>query len=276
MHKLKLIYFPIIILLFVGCKKDPSLWHINNLNNNSIGVVGHGGSGTLYRYPMNSMNSLNHVLSMNVYGTEMDVQLSKDNKLVLYHNVNLQDGTGCSGKIAELNWEELKNCSYKLPYFSPAPLISVDDFFAQRANIKNYVYTFDTKVQVEDDKETQQNFANALYAIIQKYDLVEHCFIESYNIDFLKLLQDKNSHLKLFLHANDYPTCLEAMDYVRLYGITMDRTRISAKEIADAHQHQLRVSLFNLDTQRSNLEAIAMNPDYMQTDKADFLINALH
>ncbi len=262
-------------MLLVSCKKDPSLWKIDNLNNNKIAVIGHGGSGVKYKYPMNSMNSLNTVLSKDVEGTEMDVQMTKDSVLVLYHNANLEDGTNCNGKISGYNWSKIKECKYKYPLVGKVNLISVNDFFAQQSNIKKYIFVFDTKVEVTDSEETLHLFANALYNLITKYNLEENCFIESYNTNFLKLLYSKNHKLKLFLHADHYQTVLDAKAEVNLFGLTMDRLKISKQEIEDAHKNNLRVAIFNLDTEQGNINGIEMNPDYMQTDKSDFLIGAL-
>ncbi|MCC6372692.1 MAG: hypothetical protein IT236_16935 [Bacteroidia bacterium] len=276
MLKLRTIfYIHFVLLLFSGCKKDPSVWNITNLNNNRIGVMGHGGSGTLYRYPMNSMQSLNEVLKLEVDGTEMDVELTKDNVLVLYHHLNLEDGTNLSGKIREKNWDEIKNCKYKLPLFNKAHLIRASDFFDQRTDLKKFIFTFDTKVQVGDDIDRQLGFADALWALIIKYELEENCFIESYNGSFLKIMETKSSKLKLFVHANDYKTALSMNSFVKLFGITMDREKITKKEIEEAHKNNLKVTLYNLDTENENLKGIAMNPDYMQSDKCDHLINAL-
>jgi glycerophosphoryl diester phosphodiesterase len=238
--------------------------------------MGHGGMGAEYRYPMNTMKSLNEVLELGTAGTEMDVELTRDNVLVLYHNIALEDATGCDGKVRDKNWEDIRNCKYKLPLLSGAGLIAAEAFFLQRANLKNHIFTFDTKVNVDDGAEDQQRFANALYSLIQRFDLVENCFIESYSSYFLKIMSLKNNKLKLFVHSDNYADCLDILKDVPLYGVTMDRTRISKEQIADAHKRGLHVTLFNLYSESDNLEGIKMNPDFMQSDKCDFLINALN
>ena len=267
---------PLILVAFASCKKDSSLWQINNLNSGKIAVYGHGGSGTKFRYPINSLYSLNEILKKPVFGTEMDIQLSKDNELVLFHNFRLEDATNCDGLVREKNSEELKTCSYKLLWLKGGTeLITAKAFFDQLSNKENYHYVFDTKISADASKEEIADFSEAMYLLIKTYKLEEHCFIESYNVTFLQALQNKNTGLKLFIHSDTYKDGLDVANKVHLYGLTMDKTRITKEEIADAHKRNLRIALFNLDTQNKNLEGIKMNPDYMQSDDCEFLLEAL-
>lgn len=273
---LKTVLFILLASISYRCEKDPSIHRINNLNNNSISIFGHGGSGTKYRYPINSLRSLNDVLDKAVTGTEMDVQLSQDGQLVLYHPQKLEDATNCKGTVRTKTWAQLNDCGYTPAFYTgKEKLIRAVDFFEQRSNIAAHLFVFDTKIPVEADTAYVSEFATALTALIDKYKLQDNCFIESYSVDFLKALYKKNKQLKLFIHANTLADALRVAEQVPLYGITMDRLNISKAEIATAHSNNLRVALFNLETERENLEAIKMQPDYMQTDLADFLIEAL-
>jgi glycerophosphoryl diester phosphodiesterase len=262
--------------VFTTCKKDNSLWQIKNLNNAEIGVFGHGGSGSRFRYPINSMYSLNEILKQPVYGTEMDVQISKDKELILFHNFRLEDATNCDGLVSEKNSEELKSCQYKLPWLKGGTeLITAKAFFDQVINKDDYHYVFDTKISGDASKEEIADFSEALYSLIKTYKLEERCFIESYNFIFLQALLKLNANLKLFIHSDSYNDGLAVAKQVNLFGITIDKVRITKEEIADAHKRNLRIALFNLDTENKNLEAIKMNPDYMQSDNCEFLLEAL-
>lgn len=231
--------------------------------------------GILYRYPMNSMHSLNHTLALGADGTEFDIELSRDGQLVLYHSVNLEDETNGKGKIRNQNWDELKNVKYHLPYWDRAKLILAEDFFSHTGIDSKRIFTFDCKVESRDDADYISTFSNALYQLIQKFHLDETSFIESYNLIFLKQLQSKDSRLKLFVHSSTYADGLAASKEVNLFGITMDRLKISKEEIEDAHKNNLHVTLFNMATEKANIKAIEMNPDFMQTDKVEHLIKVL-
>lgn len=271
-YKLVIIFF--YMFLFLSCKKDPAVWTINNLNGNKISAFGHGGMGITYRYPMNSFESLTKVLDLGADGTEMDVQLTRDNVLVLYHSSKLQDDTDCDGLIRNKNWSELQSCKYHTPVFKNAGLIRASDFFA-KLSANSYTFTFDCRVQINDDVEFMTRYTDALSKLIEKYAIIDRSFIESYSAAFLKMLYEKNNNFKLFVHPNDLAAGLEVAKQVKLYGITIDRENITKQEIAFAHSNNLRVALFNADTQRENLAAIQMSPDIIQTDDMSYLVKVL-
>jgi glycerophosphoryl diester phosphodiesterase len=264
------------VFLLVACKKDSALWQVNNLNpQNKTFVFGHGGMGTKYRYPMNSMESLKEVLSIGADGTEMDLQLSKDRVLVLYHGENLSDGCNRGGTVREKTWAELSEVQYKWPLVGKVKLIRVSDFLEAAAKDSSKIFTFDCKVEVHEDKDYLLNFADELYALIAKYHLQDRCFIESYNLDFLKNLYAKNAGLKLFVHCNNIADGFEAAKYVHLYGLTLDRLKISKEEIDVAHQRNLHITLYNMTNAKENLEAIQMNADFLQSDHMQHLVDVL-
>jgi glycerophosphoryl diester phosphodiesterase len=258
-----------------ACKKDPSLWKIQNLNDNQISVFGHGGMGIHYKDPMNSYPSLSNCLALGTDGTEMDVCVTKDSVMVLYHNQTLEEETSCNGAIKGKNWVEIKDCKYNAPLFSKADLIPASYFFDRIDNMQQLTFTFDCKVVLEDNVEYLNLFAEALYAHIVKYKLVSNCFIESFNITFLQILRKKNKDLHLFLYTENYPTGLAALEQIDLYGLTLEQDNITTDEIKDAHAHNLHITLFDTETERQNLDAIAKSPDFIQTDKVEYLINAL-
>lgn len=238
-------------------------------------AFGHGGMGNKYRFPMNSLESLNQVLSIGAHGTEMDLQLSLDNELVLFHNASLEDATTAKGLIRNKKWQDLKNVTYKLPLFKKTKLIRIQDFFNQTKPNPNLIYTFDCKVEAKEDQDYLNNFVKVLYNFIVTNNLEDQCFIESYNLEFLKSLSALNGRLKLFVHSNNYSDGYAIAKEVKLYGITIDRLNISKEEIKAAHTQNLRVALFNMSNDQENMKAIEMNADFLQSDKMAHLIEVV-
>jgi hypothetical protein len=55
----------------------------------------------------------------------------------------------------------------------------------------------------------------------------------------------------------------------------MDSDKISKEEVQEAHANNIRIALFNLTNEQKNLKAIEKSPDFLQTDKVEYLIEAL-
>ena len=98
--------FIFIGILFFSCNKEEI--SINNLNNNHIEVLGHGGMGYSNLYPINTSESILKCLNIGTDGSEIDIQLTSDNQLVAFHNSTLDENTNFTGRIRDYTWEQLK------------------------------------------------------------------------------------------------------------------------------------------------------------------------
>ena len=87
-----------LVLLLHGCSPDPG----------STRIIAHGGAGS--DHPPNSREALLHALAIGAHGIEMDVQLTADSVLVLFHDQYLDEISTCKGLINSSTWKELKAC----------------------------------------------------------------------------------------------------------------------------------------------------------------------
>ena len=71
--------------------------------------------------PENSLRAFEDAVN-NGYGIELDVQLTRDKKLVVHHDATLKRVCGVDKRIREVTWEEL--CAIPLPDGSRVPLFS--------------------------------------------------------------------------------------------------------------------------------------------------------
>lgn len=275
MKKHTQILYCFLLLALISCKKDPVIWNLTNLSGNKINVVGHGGMGIKYKYPMNSMKSLNEVLLLGAFGTEMDVRLTKDSVLVLFHSNDLRDATNKVGEVENKLWSEVKEAQYKIPLFDRVPIISAEDFFLQVKNPQNSLFVFDCKLGTKESQLFNKLFARALFRLVSKYKLEGNYFVESFSPDFLQSVRAVLPDAKLFAYTGSFVESLSFNNQVELYGITINQDYITKEEIERAHSLNLRVALFNADTRQQNLNAIAKSPDYIQTDNVEYLLKVL-
>ena len=109
------------ILVFVSCEK-PILSEIDNLNNNQIFKIGHGGMGfpALFPFnalPTNSMAAIKKALEdKKADGVEIDVHMTSDFEFVLYHDKLLDSKTSKQGYPEELKLNEIIGVEYQLGF----------------------------------------------------------------------------------------------------------------------------------------------------------------
>ncbi|MBL7936235.1 MAG: hypothetical protein JNM51_10565 [Bacteroidia bacterium] len=269
--KIRLINLIIISLLFTSCKKDITL---DNLNGDKIGCFGHAGMGTRSLYPTNTLQSLVSCLNRGADGTEMDIQVTKDGVLVIFHNDDLSGVTGCGGIIRDLNWNEINACRVNSFLFKNLNIISFNEFIQNTKNPYQYIFTFDCKLTsgVGNNDEYYFRFASAIANTIEHYGFQDNVFIENSDPEFLNLIKSMNNNLKLFLLGQNFETDIITATENGFYGLSMPNNLVSATQIKEAHDKNIRVTIYGVETNKQNYDAIEKQADFIQTDNLDYVL----
>ena len=257
----------LLALLIAGCTSEPRL-DIQNLNGNRIGVMGHRGMGKGAEYPGNSFESIAQVLAIGADGTEIDVQLTKDSVLVLFHDQDLAKKTNYTGTLLDYDWAELDTCTYRSNTSQNIRIISVDELFSGIPDVTNYYFSFDTKFYPgpQPSATYYRQFVNALQQVIAAHDMHDRVFIEAGSTQLLQQLKASGIRASLFVTKSKFRDCLDIAEELDLYGIGIG-SRVSKREIELAHAKGFMVMTWTPKTPRDNIRAINKNPDFIQTDQ---------
>ena len=263
------------VTLLLRCKKTE--FEIENLNGNQITVLGHGGMGVKSTYPMNSIESVLKCLALGANGSELDIQMTKDKVLILFHDEKLSDKTHLQGIVNNLSWDEIKNAYYKETPYLNYTLVSLEQLLSQIKNIQAYTFTFDCKLYTnqEDRDKYYIDYCDALIHIIEKHQLENTVCIESQDETFLNYLKQQRPNYKLFIYPSSFESGFNVALNLNLFGITISTKDITKEQIKLAHQNNLRVAIWNIHSASDNKEAIRKNPDYIQADNLQNLLNLL-
>jgi glycerophosphoryl diester phosphodiesterase len=102
----------IIILLQLNSVGQNCCRDFKNNTNQGVTVIAHRGASAAA--PENTIEAVEKALEMNVDFVEIDIHLSKDNKVVVIHDATLDRTTNGTGAVADFTLEELRklNASY--------------------------------------------------------------------------------------------------------------------------------------------------------------------
>jgi len=225
------------------------------------------------QYPLDSYESVEKAISMGADGSEIDVQITKDSVLVCYHDTYLEESTNKSGEIYTMNWDEVKDATYKSSPYTVYKIASLEQIFAYSNGAGN-LYTFDIKFKNPDQSpEIRDIFQRALIRLIEKYHIEQKISIESPDADFLKSIGEKKSNLKLFYYT-DFTKALQTAIEFGFKGITVRADEVTVEDVSLAHASGILVAVFST-TRRNHDEVIKKNVDIIQTDDLEDLIERL-
>jgi len=260
----KHLIFSFLLLSLFSCKKIPDT--INNINGGEIEVLSHAGENQLH--PWNSFPSIEKAMKNGADGVEVDVQVSNDSVLVLYHEAYLDIKTkGEPGRVEALSWDSLKQIEYKRSSHTLIHLDSVINGFDDiqiSLDLKPYTDSFSTK------------YIPYLVEVIARYNRIygiEDMYIESTSKTLLKSLYLSNNNYQLFYYTNHIDSCIELGKRINLTGISIKDDLITQEDVEKAHDHQLKVMVWDIYNANANNKNILKHVDIIQTDALKHLVN---
>jgi len=260
----------------ISCNTSNPTFDIQNLNSNKIDVLGHRGMSKNHKYPGNTFESISTALNLGANGTEIDVQVTKDSVLVIYHNRDLSSLSNCEGRIIDLCWTELDDCVYTSKDGSFYPVISVDNLFKKISQVQRYYFSFDLKLNY-GDKDTSayiQLFAYAINKVVNDHKMYNKVMIETGNQKLHQQLKADGVQVLQFITGKGVEDGIRIAKELDLYGIGIG-SAIKRKDIELAHSNGLRVMTWIPKTKHANVKAVRKNPDFIQTAKLDHMVHIL-
>jgi len=172
-----------------------------NLKQNNFFYYGHRGVPTLA--PENTLLSFQEAINNNMNGIELDIQLTKDNKLIVYHDEYIEYD-GLKTKISNLVLEQVqqidvKNNFHDLPFQKIPELFEVLDILSTNIilniEIKSYQSNF-----------FSNGIESELLNVIDGKINIQQLVISSFNPFIIKRVKKMNKKLTtaLIFSSNSY------------------------------------------------------------------------
>jgi glycerophosphoryl diester phosphodiesterase len=257
-------YLVVLTVLNTGCEKEEF--------KSDLLVYGHAGTSLFperWIYPANTKESVLYALDvLDADGVELDVQMTKDSVLVLYHDEYLDKNTTLSGCIPEYNLIELNDLNVYQTRFELMTLEqALSVIFERNRNVildlKPYNYCDSANVDFGI-------FNRALNRVLLPYSHLEKTKIvaNALNISLLNSLTD-TSIVKSFETQNEN----YAIQYFQngyADEICFDASKFSDEIRSQFETNQIPFSLFGVKTQGEIKRGIEFSPKRIITDNISY------
>jgi len=123
----------------------------------------------------NSLSSFEYILKYGIDGTELDANLTKDNKLIVFHDFSLKRMFGMEKKVGEVNYSEIKKCS----------LINFQNENEEIPLLEDALNLLKDVLLINIEIKSNTLFSNGIekevYKVIKKYNLMNKVVVSSFN-----------------------------------------------------------------------------------------------
>ena len=229
----------------------------------STEITAHRGFSLMY--PENTMSAFKGAQKATAKWIEVDVQKTKDNQYVIFHDDNLSRITGVNGRVFNMRFNELKTLDYG-SYFDPKysgekiPLLAEVMEFAKK-NKLNII------LDLKNDWANIDYYEQDIIDMINKYDYSKHCVIETPFYKQIRNIKRIDSNIKtayLIAMPNE-----ELFDLVDADIISVDSVNINSYWINNIHKSGKKVYVWTPNEEEQIRKLLTLEIDNIITDNVD-------
>lgn len=143
----------------------------------------------------NTLAAFETVLGKDIPYVEVDVQLTKDGVLVLYHDHDLRQKTSLTGMIRDHTLEELR------AHFDICTVAEAIDW----AKTNDMGLAFELKLKLPEMIDDRLPLGLGLVKLLQTKDFVRQCFVFGKDLDLLRTMKAKEPQLPIGVISIDRP-----------------------------------------------------------------------
>ena len=204
--------------------------------------IGHRGAKGLA--PENTLSSFQKAIDFGCDVIELDVQLTKDKKLLVIHDEKVNRMTNGRGLVKEKILKEIKELSIKKTEKIPT--------------LKEVFNLVNKKIKINIELKGE-NTARPVARLIKKSRWpLDRFFISSFNWEELKKFKKLCPKVKILILAkNRKKDFFEAGKKIKAYGLNLPLKFLNEKKIEDFHEQGFRVFAWTIN-QKNDIEKLKL------------------
>ncbi|MCR4862504.1 MAG: glycerophosphoryl diester phosphodiesterase membrane domain-containing protein [Ruminococcus sp.] len=223
--------------------------------------------------PENTLYAFEAAVNSDTDYIELDVQLTKDNVLVVFHDDKLDRATDGRGKLTDYTYDELQQFTVvshtgHKGQFADARIPTLEEVLQLVG--KDKMFNIEIKDVGDSVRATEKTVD-----LIKEYGLTTSCYVTSFSYPLLKIVKRLEPKIKTALIANVAMSTsysqLRSIDAVSLNYIFVNRNIVST-----AHQNGKRVFVWTVDRREDMEQMMLLGVDNIITNKPDLAAEVVY
>ena len=237
--------------------------------DNKFVVYAHRGASAYA--PENTKVAFEKAIELKANGIELDLQKTKDGKIVIFHDDYIDKKSNGSGKIEEYTYQELLELDFGSWFndkYKNEKIVLFEDFARDYLD-KDLTFAIELKV-LGIEQETIK--------VINKYKTHNNIYITSFLYDALKNVRKIDSNIKLSWLIEDRigKENIEMLLKINGTQICPRASLVSKEDIEFANNNEVGVRLWEINNEEIMQEVYKLNIEGMTVNFPDKLIELLN
>ena len=232
--------------------------------------VAHRGFST--RYPENTHLAFEAALAEPIQALELDIQLSRDEVPIIYHNRSLNLVGGGHRRVRTQTLAQLQAYDFgawfddRFRGQGPALLEEVTARYGHRT-----VLLLEIKRR-EPDRRRLEKIMRLTIALLRRYQLTQRCYLLCYDVDLLAFGHENAPDLRFVLNQ-DKGRYLPEASFLHAYSVAI--RGLASAFVAQAHERGKPVFTFTCDRNHQVDHALSCGADAIMSNDPHWLATTL-
>ena len=245
------------IFLVVSGKYNPNIEFVKKME-----ITAHRGASA--KYPENTMAAFKGAFELRADWIELDVQQTKDRKIVVSHDTNLKRVTGVNKNIIEMTYDEIKN----LDAGSFFDVKFKDERIPLLEDVLKYVIDKPIRLNIELKPTGEEvEFEKEVIDLINKYNYKERCVLTSQVHDVLKNIKEYDSSIKTVYVMSLALGDITKIEYADAFSV--EASSVNKNLVKKVHNKGKEIYAWTVNKETSIQHMIDMNVDNIITDNIE-------
>lgn len=167
--------------------------------------------GCSYRYPENTLSAFQEAVKYDITGVELDIQLTRDKKMVVIHDEKVDRTTNGRGNVADMTLAQIKQLRIipkeesKLAYETIPTIHEVFELLAPECFLRGLLINIELKNSVVRYEGMEQQ----ILRLVKEYGIEDYIIYSSFNPESVKLIKELNPRVKTGILCSSLQDCLD-------------------------------------------------------------------
>lgn len=225
-------------------------------------VTAHRGASN--KYPENTMAAFIGAKELGADYIELDVQQTKDGKIIVMHDKNLKRTIGFNKNVWDTTYGEIKNLDAGILFSEDfqgekIPLLQDVVLWAKENNMKLNIELKPTGNEID--------FEQTIIQILKDADYIDDSYVASQVYSVLENVKRIDASIKTIYVASVFYGNIDAFPYAD--DFSLEASNISKGLVRKAHKESKKVYAWTLNTEENMKKMINLNVDNLITDDVE-------
>lgn len=221
-------------------------------------------------YPENTILSIKEGIKAGAEGIEIDVHKTKDNKLVVIHDEDIERTFKGKGLVKDYTLTKLKEFKCRNKVFQENLDCRIPTLEEVLEIIK--VAGIMLNIELKTDEIHYEGIEKDVIDLVNKYDLKDKVILSSFNHESIKMVRQIDSEIKTgLLYEKPIKDIIKYAKIFGAYAIHPDKRLVTEELLREASENNIKVNIYTVNSPIIMRKLIKARASGLFTDYPDLL-----